>query len=152
MKYEEFIGQVRRRARLNSHDEAVNATQATLETLAGRLQGNEAAQLAAQLPEPLSMYMQPPYAGIGDDYDLDEFFRRVSAREGVSEVEANFHARVVIGLLSEAVTMGEIADVKAQLPPDIAKLFDVENEGEIPELGEISPDVIENRENENETM
>ena len=137
MKYEEFIAQVRHRARLASSDEAEIATRATFETLAGRLQGNEAAQLAAQLPQDIAMYLQPAYAGIGDSYDLNEFFRRISEREGVELADATFHARVVCGLLSEAVSIGEIDDVRAQLPPDFAKLFDVQNEGEIPELGDV---------------
>ena len=34
--------------------------------------------------------------------------------------------------------MGEIADVRAQLPADFAHLFEVENEGELPELGTIA--------------
>ncbi len=135
MKYEEFIGQVRHRARLASPNDAEKATKATLETLAGRLAGNEAQQLAAQLPPQLAEYLQPFYAGIGDRYSLDEFFRRISEREGVDVSEATFHARVVCGLLSEVVSVGEIEDVRAQLPPDFAKLFEVENEGEIPELG-----------------
>lgn len=143
MKYEEFIAQVRERARLVSREEADKATRATLETLAGRLHGNEAQQLAAQLPSELAHYMQPAYAGIGDSYGLDEFFRRISMREGLGIHDASFHARVVTGLLSEIVTMGEIADVRAQLPPDFAKLFEVENEGEIPELGEVVQDSVE---------
>lgn len=137
MKYEEFIGQVRHRARLATGQAAEKATRATLETVAGRLQGNEASQLAAQLPEELALYLQPGYAGIGDSYDLEEFFRRISQREEVELAEATFHARVVCGLLSEAVSVGEMNDVRAQLPPDFAKIFDVQNEGEIPDLGDV---------------
>ena len=36
------------------------------------------------------------------------------------------------------ITMGEIEDVRAQLPPGFARLFEIENEGEIPELGRIA--------------
>ena len=73
-----------------------------------------------------------------ESYGLDEFFLRVSDREGVSLADAEFHARVVIGLLAEVVTVGEIDDVRAQLPANFAHLFEVENEGEIPELGTIA--------------
>ena len=136
MKYEEFIAQVRRRADLASSEEAERATQATLETLAGRLRGNEAAQLAAQLPDEIGVYLQPYYAGIGDSYPLEDFFYRISQREGVAIEEATYHARVVCALLAEVVSVGEIDDVRAQLPPDFARLFEVENEGEIPEITE----------------
>lgn len=137
MKYEEFIGKVRKRARLETSDEAVNAAKATLSTLAERLEGNEAHDLAAQLPAELADFMYTPITH-GESYGLDEFFLRVSDREGVSLADAEFHARMVIGLLAEVVTVGEIDDVRAQLPANFAHLFEVENEGEIPELGMIA--------------
>lgn len=146
MKAEEFIAQVRRRARLGSHEEAESAIRATFETLADRLAGNEAEQLAAQLPRELGRYLESNFTGMSQGYTLEEFFRRVSEREGIAEQEAGFHARIVLGLVSEVVTMGEIADVRAQLPPDLAKLFEVENEGEIPELGRIDSSVVDNEE------
>ena len=73
---------------------------------------------------------------------LDEFFWRVSQREGVDLTESTFHARVVVALLSEAVTVGEIEDVRAQLPEDFARLFEVENEGNLPEIDEL-PESVE---------
>jgi uncharacterized protein (DUF2267 family) len=137
MKYDEFIAQVRRRARLATPEEAEKATRATLQTLAERIEIDEVKDLASQLPQELAVYMQSPMTGMGESFSLDEFFRRVSEREGVDLADATFHARVVTALLSEVVTVGEIQDVQAQLPPDFAKLFEVENEGEVPEIGEI---------------
>jgi len=65
---------------------------------------------------------------------LDEFFELVSMREGVDLPDAAFHARVVIGVLTEAVSLGEIQDVRAQLPAAFAQLFNVANEGDLPEI------------------
>ena len=138
MKYEEFIGKVRHRARLGSSQEAESAVRATLETLAERLHGNEAEHLAAQLPPEVALYLETPYVGVEENYSLDDFFQRVSEREGVAFGEASYHARVITGLIAESVTMGEIEDVRAQLPPDFAQLFEVENEGEIPGLGAVA--------------
>ena len=137
MKYDEFIAQVRHRAHLATTEEAERATRATLQTLAERIEIDEVKDLVSQLPRELAMYMQSAATGIGESFSLDEFFHRVSEREGVDLEDATFHARVVAALLSEVVTVGEIEDVRAQLPPDFAKLFDVENEGEVPEIGEI---------------
>ena len=137
MKYDEFIAQVRRRARLATTEEAERATRATLETLAERIEIDEVKDLVSQLPQELALYMQTPMTGIGESFSVDEFFHRISEREGVALADATFHARVVTALLSEVVTVGEIEDVRAQLPPDFAKLFEVENEGEVPEIGEI---------------
>ena len=134
MKYDEFIAQVRHRARLGSHAEAERATRATLETLAERLAGGEAHDLASQLPPELARYLELPDAGIGAKLTLDEFFELVSEREGVDLSAAAFHARVVIGVLTEAVSIGEIQDVRVQLPAAFAQLFNVANEGDLPEI------------------
>jgi uncharacterized protein (DUF2267 family) len=134
LRYEEFIGQVRHRARLGSHAEAERAIRATLETLAERLAGGEAHDLASQLPPELAGSLELPDAGIGAKLTLDEFFEVVSMREGVDLPDATFHARVVIGVLTEAVSLGEIQDVRVQLPAAFAQLFNVANEGDLPEI------------------
>jgi uncharacterized protein (DUF2267 family) len=134
VRYDEFLGHVQHRARLGSRGEAERATRATLETLAERLVGGEAHDLASQLPPELARSLQPPDAGIGAKLTLDEFFELVSEREGVELEEATLHARVVIGVLTEAVSIGEIQDVRVQLPAAFAQLFNVENEGDLPEI------------------
>ena len=125
MRYDEFIGQVQHRALLSSRAEAERATRATLETLAERLVGGEAHDLAAQLPPELARNLQLPDAGIGAKLTLDEFFELVREREGVDLEDATLHARVVIGVLTEAVSQGEIKDVRVQLPAAFAQLFNV---------------------------
>ena len=134
MRYDEFIGQVQHRARLGSHAEAERATHATLETLAERLAGGEAHDLAAQLSPELARSLEAPDAGIGAKLTLNEFFELVSEREGVDLEDSTLHARVVIGVLTEAVSLGEIKDVRVQLPAAFAQLFNVENEGDLPQI------------------
>jgi uncharacterized protein (DUF2267 family) len=134
VRYDEFLGHVQHRARLGSRGEAERATRATLETLAERLVGGETHDLASQLPPELARSLQSPDAGIGAKLTLEEFFELVSEREGVDLEEATLHARVVIGVLTEAVSMGEIKDVRVQLPAAFAQLFNVENEGDLPEI------------------
>ena len=141
MKYDEFISQVQHRAKLNSREDAVRASSATLETLGERLAGGEAKDLASQLPQELALYLERAHTGIQQSFSLDEFFWRVSQREGVDLTESTYHARVVIALLSEVVTLGVIENIKSQLPKDFAKLFDVENEGNLPEVDELPKSV-----------
>jgi uncharacterized protein (DUF2267 family) len=143
MKYDEFIAQVERRTGLDSRDAAIRATSATLETLAERLAGGEAKDLASQLPPEIGACLQQPLAGAGEPFSLNEFFQRVSSREGLSLADAAYHARIIIALISEVVTMGEIENVRAQLPADFRQLFDVEYEGEVPGQGVIDQEVIE---------
>ena len=133
MKHDEFIGQVQHRARLSSRGEAERATRATLETLAERLAGGEAKDLAAQLPQEIAEHLRREWSGIGERFSLEEFFRRVSLREGVDLPDAIFHARAVIEVLSEAVSIGEMDDVRAQLPAEFDRLFEAGSRGHMPE-------------------
>ena len=96
--------------------------------------GGEAHDLASQLPPELARYLLLPDAGIGAKLTLDEFFELVSEREGVDLEDSTLHARVVIGVLTEAVSLGEIQDVRVQLPAAFAQLFNVTNEGDLPEI------------------
>ena len=123
MKHDEFIGQVQHRARLGSRGDAERATRATLETLGERLAGGEPKDLASQLPPELGRHVLEGLAGLGEPFSLDEFFRRVSVREGVDLPKAAFHARMVISVLREAISPGEIDDILSQLPPEYDRLF-----------------------------
>ena len=137
MKSDEFIAKVQRRADLGSQEEAMWAIRATLETLAERLAGGEVKDLASQLPPEIGVFLLEPDAGMGEPFGLEEFFSLVSERAGVGLQDASLRARVVIAVLCEAVSMGEIENVRAQLPEDIRQLFMVENEGELPEVPEV---------------
>jgi uncharacterized protein (DUF2267 family) len=122
MKYDEFIDAVAERAVLTDGQAHV-VTVATLATLAERITGGEARDLASQLPkalqEPLLLAGEP-----ADAFDLVEFVRRVSERAAVDPADAVEGIRAVLGTVSEAVTGGEFADVLSQLPDDYVELID----------------------------
>lgn len=130
MNYSEFIGHVQNRGRMASEGEALTATRATLEVLGQRLAGGEPSNLGAQLPEEIARFLMVE-GGAGERFDLDEFFRRVSEREGVDLPVSVHHARAVIAVLQDAVSRGEIDDVRAQLPEEFAPLFEAGGEGEM---------------------
>ncbi len=121
MKRDEFVKRVMEIGELGSHEEAERAIKATFETLKERLAGNEPDNLAAQLPEDLA----DPLRGEGGrrDYSLTEFYRQVAEKEGVGEPEAIHHARTVALVLQEAVTTGEMDDIRDQLKDEYAELF-----------------------------
>ena len=138
MRYDEFISQVQQRALLDTREEAEQATRATLQTLGERLAGGETKDLASQLPPEMAQSLLMGQEGTPGKFSLDEFFWLVSEREGVDPAQATDHARIVTALLSEVVTMGEIENVRAQLPKDFARLFEVENEGDLPDIDDLS--------------
>ncbi|NPV08641.1 MAG: DUF2267 domain-containing protein [Anaerolineae bacterium] len=129
MQYDEFVGKVQNRARLPSTGEAVRAVHATLETLAQRLFGGEAEDLAAQLPREIGSYLREADRSRQESFGLDEFYRRVAehAGPGLDYPDAVFRARVVMSVLTEAVSPGEIRDMRAQLPAEFNHLFQFED-------------------------
>jgi uncharacterized protein (DUF2267 family) len=130
MQHDEFIGQVQARARLSSRGDAERATRATLETLAERLAGGLKDKLAAQLPPELGRHLkQQPAAS--DPFGLDEFFQRVAKREGIDLPQATFHTRAVIEVVGEAVTQGQLAKVRDQLPAEFDPLFSSGSSGQL---------------------
>ena len=124
MQFHDFLGQVQHRAQMPSIDEALRASRATLSTLGERLGSNEPQHLGAQLPRELAELIQTPATGSGERFNSDEFLRRVSEKEGIDLPVATYHARVVLEVLREAVTPGEIDDVRGQLPADYQRLFE----------------------------
>lgn len=123
MKYDEFIKHVQSLAQLDSRQVAEQATRATLETIAERIVGDEASQLAAQLPQELGQYLRGHEGENGHPFSLQEFYQRVSQKAGVEPVAAAVQTRAVFTVLNQAVTPGEFADVKANFSDDYSELF-----------------------------
>lgn len=130
MQYDEFIGQVQSRGRLASLGDAVKATRAVLETLSERLTLNAVKDLASQLPSEIAYYLRQHSAFL-DKFGLDEFLKRVSQREPADLPDATYHTRVVMSVLQNAVTKGEIEHIRTQLPAEFAPLFESGPEGEM---------------------
>lgn len=123
MKRDEFLKHIQSVAQLSSREEADRATRATLETLAERLVGDEAKDLASQLPQEIGEYLHGREGQNGQAFSLQEFYQRVSDKEDADPITAASHARAVFAVLNTAVTPGEFADVRANLSRDYQELF-----------------------------
>lgn len=121
MKFDEFMGKVQNLAALGTTGDTLKAVRATLEVLSQRLVRGEAADLAAQLPSEIQEYLVLP--GGAERFGVEEFFRRVAEKEGVSPALGEKHARAVIAVITEAVSSGEIKDVLSELPKEFHALF-----------------------------
>lgn len=127
MQHDEFIGQVQHRARLPHRGDAERVTRIVLETLSERLTEGAARNLAAQLPAEIGHHMiGTPLSG---RLTLEEFFQRLSLREGVPLPTVIHHARAVLSVVRDAVSPGALEHVKAQLPKDFEALFNASPEG-----------------------
>ena len=131
MTYDRFMGLVQHRAHLANTGEAERATRAVLETLGERLAGGEPFDLASQLPPEIGRHLEHDYSGAGERFSLEGFYQLVSLREGTDLPEAIEHAQAVISVLNDAVSPGEMKDVRAQLPAEYDMLFEAGGEGAI---------------------
>ena len=94
---------------------------ATLRTLADRISGGAAEDLAAQLPAPLKDDLRPPREE-AEAFGVEEFLRRVAERGEVGPDEARDGAVAVLTTGREAGTPGEFDDVLSQLPQEYREL------------------------------
>ena len=104
--------------------EAYRALRATLHVLRDRLPVDEAAQLAAQLPDLLrGVYYEGwnPNRASGRCRTREELLDRV-VHEGAfhGHTEASFAMHAALAVLRRRISAGELEDVAAVLPADIA--------------------------------
>jgi uncharacterized protein (DUF2267 family) len=120
-QYERFITTVAQQADLGWED-AERAARATLETLAERLSGGEARDVAEHLPPQVRAWL--PAANGAEPFHADEFVRRVAQREGVDPQAAERHVRAVFVALGRMLAPQELADMAAELPRDFGPLLE----------------------------
>ena len=120
MKYNEFIARVADGVGV-SESVAQELARAVLATLAERITGGEARDLAEQLPLPLQNSLLPAQEE-AEAFDFVEFVRRVADRTGTDFSVAEMAVNVVLATLRDAVTPGEFDDVISQLPDDFKRV------------------------------
>jgi uncharacterized protein (DUF2267 family) len=120
MDYETFTRTAADRAGLPV-DTVERVEHATLRTLADRISGGEAQDLASQLPSRLQADLRPAHEE-AEAFGVDEFVRRVAERGDVGPEEARTGTVAVLTTVREAVTPGEFDDVVSQLPQEYREL------------------------------
>ena len=126
MEYDEFIDRVVERAAV-SRQHAAMLTQATLQVLADRISGGQAADLETQLPENLARPLRKSPQKPADKYGFDEFVQKV--RDLAPEVPGEAVVpgiRAVMLTLRDAVAEKEFRDTVAQLPHEFRELLQEE--------------------------
>jgi uncharacterized protein (DUF2267 family) len=106
-------------------EQAREATEAVLETLAVRISAGEVDDLKKEIPSNLH---HPLDRGLRERREavpmsLDEFLDHIAGREGLSREVALDHTRAVFAALREMITGKEFSDVAAQLPDEYAPLL-----------------------------
>ncbi|SDY97735.1 Uncharacterized conserved protein, DUF2267 family [Micromonospora pattaloongensis] len=116
MNCAEFVAAAGRRAGVPP-EQAHALTRATLETLADRISGGQAREVAAQLPPELRDYLRKEQE-FPEPFGLGQFIRRVSDRAGVNTAQGSAAVRAVLATVRQAITGTEFEDVVSQLPKE----------------------------------
>jgi uncharacterized protein (DUF2267 family) len=118
--FESFLTIVARHA-VGGREGAERASRATLQTLAERIDREEARDLAAQLPPELAPWIAT--TSPADGFSADEFVRRVARRQGVDDATASEQVEAVFDALSHAISADEWHDLTSELPASFAPLL-----------------------------
>ncbi|QYJ03488.1 DUF2267 domain-containing protein [Nocardioides panacisoli] len=126
MRYDEFIKTVTEHGGPTDRTDAQEVTRVVLADLGQRLTGDEAQDLAAQLPEELKGAVTEHVNADPTTDDVDEFLRRVAEHlgSGTDPEQARPQVQAVLGTLASTVSAGEVGDLRSQLPAGFAPLFD----------------------------
>lgn len=118
-----WLGDMAAELGTEDRNEAYRALRAYLHALRDRLPVDEAAQLAAQLPELIrGIYYEGwnPSATPVKYRGFDDFLERISADALLDgETQASFAASAAATVLRRHVSAGEIDDIRAILPEDL---------------------------------
>ena len=122
MQYDEFINRVKQQANLDTENEAVQSTQAVLETLGERLDRKVRESTEANLPNELKSYLQARKEN-PDKYTITEFYNRVGARAGLQYYDAAERTWNVLDVLKEAIPPTDLKKIEDSLPGEYGALF-----------------------------
>jgi uncharacterized protein (DUF2267 family) len=101
-------------------EHAERALRATLVTLGTRIDPGEADDLAAQLPDPYAACLRHEWKA--ERFPPDEFQRRIVHLVPLTNEQARSEIRACFALLGEAVSEGELEQVRAQLAENYSGL------------------------------
>ncbi|NES31984.1 DUF2267 domain-containing protein [Micromonospora terminaliae] len=117
----EFVAKVAERAGLPAKT-ARSLTEATLRTLAERISGGEAADLADHVAHELRPLLARARPEEPEAFGYDEFLRRVADRAGTAPDIAAKGARAVLQTLHRVVGHAEFEQAMSELPREIGAL------------------------------
>jgi CBS domain-containing protein/uncharacterized protein (DUF2267 family) len=109
---------------LPTFDRAEAALEEVVSGVARRITPEEARQFLSQLPSLLSDRVAPELDAADREITLGMIEHAVMRRLSVDQDRAAEIVRLVGRALAQSISAGEIADVSAQLPPDMKRIFE----------------------------
>ncbi|CAM04131.1 uncharacterized protein (DUF2267 family) [Saccharopolyspora erythraea NRRL 2338] len=133
MKKDEFLAKVEQRGEYEGKEQAAHAVRAVLETLGERLTGDEAKDLAAQLPEGIAGLLS--VRDSAQSLSVDEFLDKISSRLDKAGAEAvRSDASAVLTTVAESIEGGSSTTCSASCPPTTHLCSDIPNSRETQQM------------------
>lgn len=121
--WETFLEAVRERGEYDTRSEAERATRVVLALLGAHLVGEVRAELAARLPEPLSLVLVNPLQA-HEPLSTERFVRATAAWiEGATEKTATWDVSAVLSTTADLAGGDLMNRILLQLPPGYDLLF-----------------------------
>lgn len=120
METDEFPANVGRRAGMESAEDVLDVTAATV--LHEPVAAGELRKFLTYLPDALDVPARPPDQP--EAFPGEEFVRRLAERQGVDAPTAQRRARAVLATVAEAASDHEMKNVRSQLPNEYDVLFE----------------------------
>lgn len=119
-----FVEAVRERAGLANYEEANQLCSACLEVLGETISGGEAGKLAEWLPDELGGTLSAQH-GPASRFDKPSFLDKVGGKvHSVDSERVERQVQAVLNTTRAQAPREEFADTVAQLPPELAALFE----------------------------
>ncbi|NJL87333.1 MAG: DUF2267 domain-containing protein [Leptolyngbyaceae cyanobacterium SM1_1_3] len=123
MKHAEFLNTTQAVSQFDSTEAVESFVQSVFEVLANRIYGNEAKDLASQLPEEIAQYLRGHEGENGTYMDLQTFYSRIAERSQLDVAEIPQKVRGLFAVIQKAVTPGQFDHLKVNLSDEYAELF-----------------------------
>lgn len=120
MQYRELVKRVQNYSGF-SDSESETALRTFINKLSARLTEEEREDFASQLPEDLQEVALEPETS--EKWGADDFIRQFCEAEDIEENRAKKQIMAAWQALKEAISPGEIKDIKSQLPQDLAAML-----------------------------
>lgn len=120
MQYREMVKKVQTYSGF-SDQESELALRTFVSTLGGRLMPDEREQFASELPADLKAIALA--AEDTGKIGVEEFVRRFCDENGIDEARAKKQIHASWSAIKDAISPGEIKDIKAQLPRDLEAML-----------------------------
>ncbi len=117
MQYRELVKTVQDYSGF-SDSEADEALRVFIETLSARLEGGEREDFASQLPSELKDLALSVTETI--NFNRNDLYQTVSELQEIEEPHARKQVKAVWSALKDALSEGQINDIRDQLPQDLA--------------------------------